>query len=357
MLAAILGNTLNITQVLAATNSYFANSLFNGKVMRWHDKTKFVYVSLQPPKNVAGYKPVNDKIVKEAFGQWQAALSNRLQFVFTNDPKLTDITIKWRAASDGLEIGNQGILYRNGGNVFTNADITLSTYAPGNRLMSASEIKWTALHEIGHALGIKGHSPSATDVMYFSQSPAISKTPYNKISLSSRDLATIQQIYKSQATITNPLNAHLLGYRQFEYYTRLARSSYNSKNYPRALELFQSAYGYYPYDTEINYFVGVSAYYAKCLDIATKHLEKQINIGGKLKPTAMLYLGSALEMQGSQEITKGAKASGLAKLKRAYTFSKQASQTAGVSAQDKKDCLSLAKQIAQKLSKFGVKVA
>lgn len=355
--AVMLVSSLQLTQAIAVVNHYFQNSLFSGKVMRWHDKTKFVYVTLQPAKGIKGYKTSYDQIVKEAFGQWQAAIGNKMQFVFTNDPKLTDITVKWRAASDGLEIGNQGVLYRNGSNVFTNADITLSTYAPGNRLMGPSELKWTALHEIGHALGIKGHSPVATDVMATSLNPAVLRLPYNKVGLTSRDLATIQQIYKSKAQITNPVGAHLLGYRQFEYHVRLARNSYTSKNYQRAMELFQKAYGYYPSDSEINFYLGLSAYYAKRLDISVKHLEKQLAIGGKLKPTALLYLGSALEMQGSLEIAKGAKASGLAKLKRAYGYCKQVAQLAGVTAQDKKDSQTQAKQIGQKLAKLGVKAA
>lgn len=52
----------------------------------------------------------------------------------------------------------------------------------------------TARHELGHALGIWGHSPLETDVMYFSQvrqSPAISV----------RDINTLKRIYQQPTSL------------------------------------------------------------------------------------------------------------------------------------------------------------
>ncbi len=49
-----------------------------------------------------------------------------------------------------------------------------------------------ARHEMGHAIGLWGHSPNPNDIMYFSQ---VSKAPL----ISSRDLRTLQRVY-SQPT-------------------------------------------------------------------------------------------------------------------------------------------------------------
>jgi predicted Zn-dependent protease len=50
-------------------------------------------------------------------------------------------------------------------------------------------LKATARHELGHALGIWGHSPTETDVMYFSQV----RTPPP---ISERDINTLKRIYQ-----------------------------------------------------------------------------------------------------------------------------------------------------------------
>ncbi|AFZ16300.1 Zn-dependent protease [Allocoleopsis franciscana] len=62
----------------------------------------------------------------------------------------------------------------------------------------------TARHELGHALGIWGHSPLETDIMYFSQvrySPQISV----------RDINTLKRIYQQPTRVGWPLAAQTRG--------------------------------------------------------------------------------------------------------------------------------------------------
>ncbi|MEA5571862.1 peptidase [Calothrix sp. UHCC 0171] len=61
--------------------------------------------------------------------------------------------------------------------------ILLSPTQTGEYLIAASR------HELGHALGIWGHSPLATDVLYFSQ---VRKPPL----ISTRDVNTLKKVYK-----------------------------------------------------------------------------------------------------------------------------------------------------------------
>lgn len=56
----------------------------------------------------------------------------------------------------------------------------------------------TARHELGHALGIWGHSPSETDTMYFSQ-------VRNPPQISVRDINTLKRIYQQPTRLGWPL--------------------------------------------------------------------------------------------------------------------------------------------------------
>jgi predicted Zn-dependent protease len=60
-------------------------------------------------------------------------------------------------------------------------------------------IKAATRHELGHALGIWGHSTSAQDTMYFSQ-------VRNPAEVSQRDVNTLKQIYKQPTQVGWPVN-------------------------------------------------------------------------------------------------------------------------------------------------------
>jgi predicted Zn-dependent protease len=69
--------------------------------------------------------------------------------------------------------------------------------------LRASVIKATAVHELGHAFGIWGHSPQSDDVM------AVHQNQKPVLNLSQRDRVTLNWLYQSitdfgQLIQTNP---------------------------------------------------------------------------------------------------------------------------------------------------------
>ena len=84
--------------------------------------------------------------------------------------------------------------------------IVLYTNDPNGNFFSDKELYNTILHEIGHALGIMGHSYSTEDLMYMSTNENTSfYAPYRSSFqyLSSKDINTIRLLYKLVPTITN----------------------------------------------------------------------------------------------------------------------------------------------------------
>ncbi len=66
--------------------------------------------------------------------------------------------------------------------------------------LSQASILSATRHELGHALGIWGHSPDETDALYFSQ-------VRNSPSISARDINTLRKIYQQPTRLGWPLSS------------------------------------------------------------------------------------------------------------------------------------------------------
>jgi hypothetical protein len=116
--------------------------------------------------------------------QWQAATSNGIAFVDTEDTNANDIQVRFRPAA---ELPSTAI------------GVTYATYDPTTREMSfarieiANDLETTAMslstcsHELGHALGIGGHSPNENDLMFYAENGTTTTT--------TRDLNTLRTVY------------------------------------------------------------------------------------------------------------------------------------------------------------------
>lgn len=155
---------------------------------RWPSgKTIHVYV--------APGRPSYRNIVANAMNQWSRASGGQLNWTLTGNPGSADYTIGWtstqREVSSGTEAGltttDTMVDPGSGSETIDHAQTRILTRYNG-RSLSDSQIAETTLHEIGHALGLEGHSSNPHDIMYYA-------AVKGQGGLTARDMNTISRLY------------------------------------------------------------------------------------------------------------------------------------------------------------------
>ena len=174
-----------------STGDYFTYASHVGS-SRWPANKKSIKVYVASGTNTTGFKPEYAGFLTDSFKQWETACPT-VKFDFVKSQSDSDIECAWTddatKISSSLEGGETNL--QSGGTNINHATITILTKGPSaDSPLSPNQLRVVCLHQIGHALGLAGHSPKPQDVMYCSLPPASVKTP-----LSPRDTATIQKLY------------------------------------------------------------------------------------------------------------------------------------------------------------------
>ena len=145
------------------------------------------------PKAIKVYVQESPKahILENAFKIWDKALRNDINFVFTKNIEEADINIDY---IDKLDANAVGIAYPKyltiQGKVYLyKTKILIAKKDSRGFLQSDAALLKVTLHEIGHAIGIIGHSNSINDIMY----PTTDSTKSTSPSL--RDIDTVNKLY------------------------------------------------------------------------------------------------------------------------------------------------------------------
>ncbi|MDZ4837169.1 MAG: tetratricopeptide repeat protein [Candidatus Melainabacteria bacterium] len=203
---AILKNTKlqNASSTDAANHSdYYVSAVHDG-VRKW-DAQMFplkVFISKgDPAKN---YKESFSKQIENALNVWQTSSNNVVSFVLVNDAAAADIEVRWtndeNAVSTKGEAGD--CRTRLGAKGITHA-IIMILISDGNEALPLGDpfVHWVGLHELGHALGLGGHSVSPNDIMY-----ATMTFDYYEKTITPRDVATLAHLYQTDVKVTGSPN-------------------------------------------------------------------------------------------------------------------------------------------------------
>ena len=162
--------------------NYFDNIKIANTYVRWREFPINVYVQPSDYSN----------LIKTAFSEWQKVSGGLVSFNFVsniNSAQITTIITRDTTLSqDGFRAGNAVIKAKN--KTIYNAQIYILDINPKTgEILSPEIIYSTTLHEIGHALGLQGHSPDTNDIM-------ASVNSQGKKSITKRDLNTLKLLYR-----------------------------------------------------------------------------------------------------------------------------------------------------------------
>ena len=182
----------------SGTKDYFPFATASATV-KWTGDRMPVKVYLASGSRVPGYKPEYKGIMSDSFKSWSNASGNKINFDYVNNADLADIDCLWTNDSSKVssisEGGQAQVQYNPNGIKHVKVVILTLDPTPDSPL-SQNQVQAVCLHEIGHALGLIGHSPKPNDIMFCSLPTADAKT-----ALSPRDIDTIRRLYTSDVQI------------------------------------------------------------------------------------------------------------------------------------------------------------
>ena len=168
----------------------------NGRLTRFDRDTITVYTDTVPFE-----AEVYEEALSRSLSLWEKKTQGQLRFEPAPDASAADIRIKWAYQQDrrqSSEYIGEAMLIRGMDGFHVEIEVALRDRT--SLKPHSSEVVQTALlHEIGHAIGLWGHSDDPNDVMYFA---ATAKAP------TVRDIATWTKV--SETPVDAPFHKRAL---------------------------------------------------------------------------------------------------------------------------------------------------
>jgi len=170
---------------------------------RWDPSQMPLTVFIDSGKNVKGFKDEFSEIFKKAFTDWCEATQNKVSVSYVESAGKARIICKWTDNVKDLANpaeGGQALIKMGPARSIFFADITLLCSGPNVPADVAPDnyMRHICLHEIGHALGLGGHSSQPGDIMF-----SVMNYDSKEKNLSDRDKKTMLDLYSLPAALNS----------------------------------------------------------------------------------------------------------------------------------------------------------
>lgn len=191
---------LNAVDVAGKSNdnaSDYYEEATKKSLLRWKTAVP-IKVFIAPSEQMKGSKPQYSKYLADAFDEWTLATPSlkwqRVEFAKDADVVCYYVTAMPKGSIFSTSEGGHSSLVgtESDPHIIGSAKVLIKTLSAEGDSVSDEEIRSVCLHEVGHTLGLNGHSGNPKDAMFYSTSP------HPVVELSARDKSTIARLYTSK---------------------------------------------------------------------------------------------------------------------------------------------------------------
>lgn len=187
--------------------NYIYNAVYGNDILRWDIRAFPLKVYIDQADSVPDYYIDS---INQAMNLW-VKNTNFVKFTKVSEPNNADIYITFKDVNQNqCESGECKFVVAytepiiSSKNTLKTMNLTFYRTNPRNEGFSREVIYNTAIHEIGHTLGIMGHSDNPKDLMYSSKNEA--SIPWYgdfRQGLSMSDLNTLVLLYRLEPSLSN----------------------------------------------------------------------------------------------------------------------------------------------------------
>ena len=173
--------------------TYLDACLKDGLTVRWPDSGMPIRVYIAPfrwyekSKQQESYS--YNQMIVESFDFWSRISEGKIRFQYVAALNDSQIDVNWRRV-DRKSLGHCEYMVNNQSLIYSaEIKIGLSDGILHGAYNDKDEVKHTILHEIGHALGLLGHSDGPWDIMFVPHQ-------FGVVECSPRDVETLKLLYR-----------------------------------------------------------------------------------------------------------------------------------------------------------------